>query len=57
MKLVNIREFDNFYKNYILIENIDDLNEYYECRKIQTSRACDHLRNNKYGSNLASISL
>lgn len=58
MKLVNINVHNLKYENYILIENINDLNEYYDTyRKRQIYNACDNLRENKYGFNLASVGI
>jgi len=56
IKLVNIEMNGIKYENYILIENIHDLNEYYEeFRKPQVYRAFDGVRNPREETRLSNF--
>ncbi len=58
LKIVNIQAFGIKYESYILIEDINDLNFYYEkYKKRQISNAISELKNSNYLiSSLAGIS-
>lgn len=55
--LSNIKAFGIEYKQYFVLESIDDLQEYYEIfRKPQVHASLDNLRNNTIKTALASYS-
>ncbi len=56
MDIVNIKAFNVNYKGHILIESLQDLEDYYEdYRKPQASRSCDSLKDRRMNSRLADL--